>query len=257
MTINTAISVFVINLSRDQDRRTHMENLLKSINIQAEFVSAVNGKALTLEEKRAYDPKKTLRFYGVAMLDNELGCYLSHYRIYEKMVKEKLPYALVFEDDIDIQPTLPSIVNELVADKHAPWLVVRLHSMRPKLVEAKTKKFKGKIIKALQHGALIQLNTHALGAGAYLISQAGAQRMLEYGAKIFMPIDQTMDRFWENGITPFIVRPFPVTQLPAFHSSIGDRSGDRNKGETFSQYCSRRCQRLIDSLKKRIYYGFY
>lgn len=253
MTMNTAVSVFVINLARDQARRVHMESLLKKLAIRAEFVSAVDGKMLPSTARQAYDAKKALRVYGVEMLDNELGCYLSHYRIYTRIVNEKLPYALIFEDDIDISPTLPSIVNGLVSEITPTWLVVRLHSMRPKVVAAKTKKFKGKLIKQLPHSALMQLNTHTLGAGAYLISQAGAKRMLEYGAKIFMPIDQTMDRFWENGITPYIVRPFPVTQLAAFDTSIGDRTGNRNKGESFIQYLARRYQRLKDSFNKRVY----
>jgi len=256
MAINSAISVFVINLERDQARRTHMENMLTKCQINAEFISAVDGKTLSFEERQAYDEEKAMRVYGVAMLDNELGCYLSHYRIFERMVNEKLPYGLIFEDDIEISPTLPSIVNTLVEDSNPIWLVVRLHTMRPKIVAATSNKFKGKIIKTLPHGELIRLNTHTLGAGAYLISQAGAKRMLEYGRKIFMPIDQTIDRFWENGITPYIVRPFPARQLAEFDSRIGDRTGNRNKGETFKQYVSRRLQRLTDSIKKRVYIWF-
>lgn len=254
MKINPEVSVFVINLERDFERRIHMENMLKKMDIDATFVRAVDGKTLTSQERKAYDQKKALRIYGVEMLDNELGCYLSHYRIYRRMIENNLPFALIFEDDIDISPTLPSIVNELVSLKDPKLLVVRLHSMRAKVVEATTQKFTGKEVKSLQHGTLLKLNTHTLGAGAYLISHSGAKRMLHYGERIFMPIDQTMDRFWENGITPYIVRPFPVRQLPQFTTSIGDRSGDRNKGEHFSQFLARRCQRLSDSVRKRLYF---
>lgn len=253
MSINAPVSVFVINLERDKARRAHMENVLKKIHIHAEFVSAVDGKTLTSQAREAYDQKKALRVYGVEMLDNELGCYLSHYRIFERIVRENIPVALIFEDDVEIDSNLPSIVNELVLEAEPQWRVVRLHSMRSKVVDPKTGQFEGEIVKTLQHGALFKLNTHTLGAGAYLISQAGAKQMLEYGKKIFMPIDQTMDRFWENGIVPYVVRPFPARQLPAFKSSIGDRSGNRNKGESFRQYLARRHQRLMDSIKKRLY----
>ena len=47
--------------------------------------------------------------------------------------------------------------------------------------------------------------------------------MLTYGRRISRPIDQTLDRYWENGIVPYVVRPFPVRQHPAFKSEIGVR----------------------------------
>jgi glycosyl transferase family 25 len=77
--------------------------------------------------------------------------------------------------------------------------------------------------------------------------------MVTYGRKVFMPIDQTMDRFWENGIVPYVIRPFPVRQRRDFASTIGGRSPERRVKEAFMMRMRRRTQRMTDGLRKRVF----
>ena len=83
----SAPPVFVINLRRDSERRRHMTQLLDKIGIRAEFVAAVDGHTLSAADRAAYDHRRSLRIYGVDMLDTEIGCFLSHYRLYERIVQ--------------------------------------------------------------------------------------------------------------------------------------------------------------------------
>ena len=244
---------FVINLEGDTERRGHMEKQLDKIELKAEFVPAINGRALSEADRRAYDRKKTLRVYGVEMMDTEIGCYLSHYRLYERIVRENISVALIMEDDIEISPDLPRVVDDLVSDTTPEWLVVRLESLRGRVREPKNEKFKGMSVRTLQDGELYKLGTHVLGFGAYLIRKEGAQRMLEYARNIFMPIDQTMDRYWENGIVPYIVRPLPVYQRQDFESRIGSRPPGRHASQPFFLKLQRRSQRISDGIQKRIF----
>lgn len=253
MAISSKVAVFVLNLERDVKRRTHMQRMLAMLNIQGEFVPAIEGTTLSQRDLAMYDARKALRIYGTEMLLGELGCYLSHYRLYLRIVKDHIPYALILEDDIHIQSTLPDIVNDLVADPMPEWLIVRLDTMRLKVREPSSKKFTGTLIQNMRHGQLFRLRVHALGSAAYLITHAGAQRMLDYGRDIFMPIDHTMGRFWENGITPYVVRPFPVKQLPQFETSIGNRPPKRHKNLPWNLYLQKRYQRIVDSIQKRVW----
>ncbi len=244
--------VFVINLARDTDRRAHMAALLARIGLPATFVPAVNGRSLPAAERARYDPARALRVYGKPMLDAEIGCYLSHYRLWQRLLDEGLEAALILEDDIEIDPVLPGLLADLLACP--PWLVVRLHSMRGRVLAPRRGAFRGRQVAALRDGAgLFRLRTHTLGAAAYLIRAEGARRLLEYGRRIVLPVDQTMDRFWENGIVPYVVRPFPVRQRAEFASSIGARAAGPQSELPFGALLRRRLQRAEDGLRKRLH----
>ena len=87
------LPVFVINLLRHQDRRRHMEAELARVGLQAEFVPAVDGSRLSEEDWARYDKEKSLRVYGVDMLAGEIGCYLSHYRLVQRIFDSGLDAA--------------------------------------------------------------------------------------------------------------------------------------------------------------------
>lgn len=247
-----AFPVFVINLAHDAERRGHMDKQLAKVGFSAEFIPAVNGRALSDIDWQAYDKAKALRIYGVEMMGTEIGCTLSHYRLYERIVRDNIPVALIMEDDIEISPNLPRILEDLLANPSPEWLVVRLESLRGRVREPKSPKFKGKSIQKLRDGELYKLGTHVLGFGAYLIRKEAAERMLDYGRRVFMPADQTMDRYWENGIVPYIVRPLPVYQRRDMESRT-ERPPNRRAGQPLSQYVSRRWQRIVDGVRKRLF----
>ena len=171
---------FVINMERDLERRVHMINELRSVGMTAEFVAGVDGQALTADDRAWYDDRRALRIYGIGMMDAEIGCYLSHYRLYERIVRENIPAALIFEDDLAISPTLPLIISELLADPDPAWLVVRLEFKRGRVLCPRTAKERGVLVKSLSVGELRQIGVHVLGLGAYLIRTEGARRMLRY-----------------------------------------------------------------------------
>ena len=249
-----SVPVFVINMARDSERRAHMTATLDRIGIAAEFVTAVDGKLLTAQERAAHDPARARRIYGLEMKDSEIGCFLSHYRLYERMVRESIDVALILEDDILTDTALPRVVRDLLAAPFQDWLVVRLDCKRSQVVTPTQAKYRGDQVETLPDGAgLYCLKTQVLGVGAYLIRRKGAERMIAYGRRIFMPIDQTMDRYWENGILPYIVRPFPVTQGDDFGSHSGDRSKERRQAQPLSVRLVRKAQRVADSVNKRLF----
>jgi len=247
------LPVFVINLERDTERRRHMTRLLEELGLAAEFVAAVDGRRLTASDRAAYDRDRALRIYGVEMMDTEIACCLSHYDVYRRMLRDGIETALVMEDDVRVDASFPRVLQDVLNARFTGWLVVRLDTKRSQLHEPPSAKFAGTAVAALSDGALYRLHTHVLGTGAYLIRREGAARMLAYGERIFMPIDQAMDRFWENGIVPYVVRPFPVLQSEDFGSSTGVRPPDRRSAQPFAVRVRRRVQRSIDGVRKRAF----
>ena len=102
---------FVINLPRDVKRRLAIEEQLNRLALSFEVVAAVDGRTLSPEKlARNYDDKKFARSQGRAAKLGEIGCALSHIKIYKRMVAESIPYALVLEDDAWLNPNLPEIL---------------------------------------------------------------------------------------------------------------------------------------------------
>ncbi|KAM4663760.1 inactive glycosyltransferase 25 family member 3 [Discoglossus pictus] len=96
--------IFLINLARRPERRERMLSSLYEQEISCRVLDAVDGSALNSSDiKRLgvnllpgyYDP-----FSGRTLTKGEVGCFLSHYHIWEEVVEHQLDATLVFEDDV-------------------------------------------------------------------------------------------------------------------------------------------------------------
>jgi glycosyl transferase family 25 len=248
-----ALKIFVINLERAADRRAHMQDLLCALGLKAEFVRAVDGRALSSSDRSQYDSRLARLNYRSEMTDTEIACYLSHYRIYERICREKLPLALILEDDVDIAPNFVTAIDALAAQPNPQWTVVRLQTLRRKLLEPDCALTHGRLVGELGESGLFRLDTHVLGGCAYLMRLPAAQTMLTYGRIISRPIDQTLDRFWENGIVPYVVRPFPARQHHGFGSQIGVRGKAAYVEEKRVDAVRGRLIRARDGINKRMF----
>lgn len=100
--------IFMINLVRRPERRAKMERSFKEIGLDVEHVAAIDGKKLTPEYLDEIGvrilPGYADPFHNRPMTKGEIGCFLSHFWIWEKQVVEKLNEVLVLEDDIRFEP---------------------------------------------------------------------------------------------------------------------------------------------------------
>lgn len=102
---------FVINLDKDVERMQFMHTQLTKLNINYRRESAVLGKSYkpTLEE---YDEDMALVKGRHVLLPGEIGCALSHAKVIQKIVDEKIPYALVLEDDVELPDKFNKIIEK-------------------------------------------------------------------------------------------------------------------------------------------------
>ncbi len=120
------IPVFVINLKRSTERRTNIENQLQQLGLRYEIIDATDGSTLNTEElKDLYDQEASLKYLKVPITKNEVACADSHLRIYEKMVREDIPYALVLEDDVALNKRITEVLSSAFLTKHTfDWLQI-------------------------------------------------------------------------------------------------------------------------------------
>ena len=218
--------------------------MLDRLGLDHEFFPAVDGAALTEGDLVNYDRKARLKAFGCDLLPNEIGCYLSHYGIYQKIIAENIPRSLILEDDVEVSDDLPAILVAL-ADAPADWELIRLAGIRAR---------KGrKIANILPGYRVVRLLDVASGTQAYLLSQRGAGKLAAYGKKIIRQVDVMLDRYWDNGLRIMAVQPYPIHPSRDFDSTIGPAQIDA------WQVPGKRALRLrikaaksVDSLRKRL-----
>jgi len=107
--------IFIINLKQDVDRKKKMEEQLKKHGIQNySFFEAINGQN---EELSKYDFKVIPNWYdpdnNKIMTLGEIGCALSHYKIWEKIVKGDFENVLILEDDALLPEDFSKKIDEI------------------------------------------------------------------------------------------------------------------------------------------------
>jgi glycosyl transferase, family 25 len=246
--------VFIISLERAAERREYMKSLVSKLGFTANVVSAVDGRRLTSEQRSKYNSARARKVYGCEMSDSEIACYLSHLSIYSKMLEQRIEAALILEDDISCVSDLKPIVDEVLKLPKGSWQVIRLQSTKKSVSLGSTARAAGESVAAVGERQIFRLRTSVLGGCAYLIRLGAAAAMLTRSEQIDMPIDQTLDRYWENGIIPYVLRPMPVWHEDLFESEIGARGRAVEKKPPIGVLVRRRAQRMLDSLNKRIFW---
>ena len=119
------MKVMLINLDRDADRLAAADAQLKGLGIAYERLSAVDARAMPLEEKRA--AVNAFRWWcaiGRPVRDGEIGCALSHFKAWEAMGADEA--VCVLEDDVVLDPrfseTLANVARTI--DVRRPQVVL-------------------------------------------------------------------------------------------------------------------------------------
>ena len=106
------MKIFVINLQKNKERLSTIDQQLRNIGVEYERVEAVYGKDLSLEEKRSsLNEFAWWCLMGYPARDGEVGCALSHLKIYKKMIDEDISWACVLEDDANPHDNLLDILH--------------------------------------------------------------------------------------------------------------------------------------------------
>ncbi|XP_063838051.1 glycosyltransferase 25 family member [Ostrinia nubilalis] len=96
--------IFMINLERRPERRRLMELSFKELGMDVTLIKAVDGRTLDMNDLRKHKiklmPGYEDPYHKRPMKAGEIGCFLSHYMIWNQVVSEQLEVALVLEDDI-------------------------------------------------------------------------------------------------------------------------------------------------------------
>ena len=119
-----SVPIYVINLKRNPERRLFIQRQLDALNLNYQFVDAVDKFDLESSEYRArisrilgideanlrykyskFDKKYRLKGLG------HIACLLSHIKTYNLILENNDDIACILEDDAVLLPTFPAILS--------------------------------------------------------------------------------------------------------------------------------------------------
>jgi glycosyl transferase family 25 len=214
------VRAYVINLARSPDRRTQITAEIDKTGFGYEFMEAVDGRELDLNDARLVDRAvvDNSSFRGGAGVPGTVACALSHLRVFRKVLEDKQERALVLEDDVSMPSDLATLVDSV--GKHmfgAEVVLLNFHNSGPCRV---TKK--GAVRLPSSRLIVDPVDTrHLTSAGAYVITREACVRMERFVLPVRAHPDD-WDVFCREGVIDRVrcVVPMPVSNNTTLRTTI-------------------------------------
>ncbi|KAE9635040.1 glycosyltransferase family 25 protein [Aeromonas veronii] len=214
------IPVFIISLTRSADRRAMVERQMSHLGIDFEFFDAVDGKSLPSDRLAKVDFNLARETCGHDLSLGEVGCAMSHINIYEVMVERNIPRCVILEDDIYVHMHFKAIVNDVINKNSSD--IVFLHHGKAKHLPIYSSLPEGyRLAKYLTPSKNSQRGI--ISTGGYILTLAGAHKLLKIAYPIRMPADYLTGRLQWNKLSAAGVEPCCL-DVGLFQSTIDDRN---------------------------------
>ncbi|MGL6336111.1 glycosyltransferase family 25 protein [Aeromonas jandaei] len=128
--VDNMIPVFVISLSRSAERREMACKQMKHLGIEFSFFDAIDGRNLTEGDVGLVDMVEAKAFSGHELSPGEIGCALSHIKLYEMMVANGIERCVILEDDAYLHMHFKKIVEKIASCNRSD--IVFLHHGKAK-----------------------------------------------------------------------------------------------------------------------------
>ncbi|CAI8043596.1 Procollagen galactosyltransferase 1 [Geodia barretti] len=182
-------AVYMISLVRRPERRNRMIACLDELGFDYIVFDAVDGRKLNasyVEGELGIHYMSNWRdpWGDRTMTFGEVGCFLSHYFIWKKVVDEGLDRVLVVEDDIDFEPRFREGLAEVMKE-------VEVLTPTWDLIYAGRKRLYLDSEPAVHGSRRLVRPAYSYWTLGYLLSNRGARKLLEADPfHSFLPVDE-------------------------------------------------------------------
>jgi glycosyl transferase, family 25 len=212
--------ILVINLKRSEDRWADMASQFEAMGLKATRFEAVDGTAGYHFLFDRYDDERSWRSKGRRFSPGQLGCYASHFLIWQECARKSLP-VIVLEDDAIIEPAIFKAFLESSGSFPDHFECIRLFKNNSKHHKAILVQDYGKF-------AVYKYTKGPMSTIGYYITPSGAKKFLEGAGRWFLPVDITMDRFWKNSVECHGILPVCVKNNPEYGSTVRKQAKKRD-----------------------------
>lgn len=206
------MKVVVISLKRSPERREYIKKQLDDLNIEFEFFDAVDGRVEPPHPIfENYDYAKRLWLTNGRMPSKgEMGCYASHYLIWEECVNSNRSI-LVIEDDVTLSPELGHHISTIESELEE-FGFLRLESEHRKC------QLLGK--KETEEYQIFFMTNNFGGTISYAIHPSAARKLLSCGGKWCLPVDNYIGSAYLHKMPSYLFKPVLVSNPDDFETTI-------------------------------------
>ena len=219
-----------INLDKDSERRTRIEGQLAHLGLPGERLPAVWWKHLPpAEQSLLYSAERNHGLYYQPLVDGEKGCYASHIGAWQQLLASDAPALVVLEDDVRLTPQFADVVNAIAALQE-PWDMVKLLGRDREKVRSQRPLVPGT--------ALVDYSRVPSMTAGYVVSRAGAAKLLAHRQPFGRPIDVDLRFWWECdqlrilGVSPSAIALDDTSEV----SSIWDTRDTLTPGQRWRKF---------------------
>jgi glycosyl transferase family 25 len=235
MTISTMVKVISLANSR---RREEFSRAAADSCLPWTFFDGYIQSAAPLR----YSPQNAVRYFGRPLTPGEIGCYTSHFKVWEEFLHSSADQMIVMEEDVIADwKALERLAREDLCrhDIH----ILRLFSTHPFPSDLCVNRFLS------PHAHLIRVRGLVLGTQAYIVTRRGAEALFKAATEIVRPIDWEMSRYWSYRIPNYCIAPYPVVERYGV-SAIGQADREQTLEKKGSSRLGRFLYRLRDRLAR-------
>jgi GR25 family glycosyltransferase involved in LPS biosynthesis len=176
------MKTFVINLKKREDRKKHVQETYPKIPfMDMEIIQACDGKEPKNNTKQMN--QEVINFIELMTKNNnklngmkygELGCWVSHFSIWKKMISENIDRALILEDDLtEFHDNFESILKDLTTIESNKYYIIWLNFLHC------ATKDPTKLTPNVYYGKHANIDSF-YGTYGYILSLNGAKLLLNY-----------------------------------------------------------------------------
>jgi GR25 family glycosyltransferase involved in LPS biosynthesis len=185
--------IYCINLDRRPDRWEKVSKQFNELSLKVERFPAYNGNSLS--------PHKHYQINN-----GEVGCFMSHYRILEKIISStEGTNFLILEDDVEFCKNFNSLLEDHLKQLPEDWDMVYLSGhIMDDFVKVGDNLYKGKSIMATD---------------SYFVNKKSAEKIKKILDDNFLkrPVDYVYMENQKNGnLNAYFFKPFLTRQTPDF-----------------------------------------
>ena len=200
------LTAFIIHLTRAHARRDNVKRLISTCPIPATIHPAVDGHSLSKEQSdKVYKRQLHLPRYPFRLNPGEIGAFLSHKEVWQRILSEKIDAALIFEDDISIDPRLFNTAFNL-AKRH-------IFDARYIQFPIKLRNSPARIIEENSNIALFENIVIPLGAVCQFVSSSAATILLKQSDMFDRPIDTLLQLRHISNLHVYTIYPNGIDEI--------------------------------------------
>lgn len=232
------MQIYVVNMLRRPDRRAAMQAQADRLGLRVTFIAAVDARARAPEELRRIAADGPLG----EVTPGDIGCFLSHRDVWQRLVASGDRHAVVLEDDAVLADDAATLLGD------DGWVPAGERLIKLERYGSPT----GRLLVS-KHGIdvrgrlLRRLYSKNAGSAAYLISREAAELCLAASRVIDLPVDHLL---FNPGNSPVFAALRPALMTPAPVEQDRDLGSDLPRDR-------RGMERLRHHLRRELVRGYY